>query len=162
MRTYLEKNNYEVFTANNGVEGLKLFRKKKPDLITLDVEMPQKGGLEFFSDISTERGRSRVPVLMVTARSNLQDIFRRIEIDGFISKPFELNEFLKEVERILSAPPRWHVFLFDLITSKKAVTIAGVLEAERYRATFVKDLEELKSNVLVCSPDYLVVAYERP
>ena len=82
MKYALEAKGYHVILAYNGLEGLEKLKKIKPDLIILDVHMPQMGGLEFYSRISTGHGHSKYPVLILTSRDDLEETFREIEVAG--------------------------------------------------------------------------------
>ncbi len=102
MHDILTKRGYRVLTAHNGEEGLKKIKHDEPHLIILDMNMPKMGGIAFYEAISAQDGKSRYPVLVLTARSNLEQLFRSFEIDGFIRKPFEIQDLLEEVKTILS------------------------------------------------------------
>lgn len=95
------KKGYEVITAYDGVEGMKKLETIDPDLVILDINMPKMGGIEFYHNICDDKSRTRYPVLVLTARSNLEQIFIDLNADGFMSKPFELDDLMTEVERIL-------------------------------------------------------------
>jgi len=98
----LENNNYDVRTANNGLEGLKKISEKDPDLIVLDINMPVMGGLEFFEKISFSGGESRYPVYVLTARENFERLFKEFDIVGFMTKPFNIDTLLSDFEGILN------------------------------------------------------------
>ena len=102
VKFQLEKKGYKVVPAYNGKEALDKLKDIKPDLIILDINMPTMGGLEFFNEISTEHGQPKYPVLVLTARANLEGIFKAIEVGGFVSKPFEIDYLISEVDRITS------------------------------------------------------------
>lgn len=101
MKITLESKKYKVETANNGIEGLAKLETIKPDLIILDMNMPKMGGLEFYQRICDSTDRPRYPVLVLTARANMEKLFKELNIDGFMAKPFEINDLLHEVETII-------------------------------------------------------------
>ena len=92
---------FEVQTADDGLEALQKVHEFRPDLIILDVNMPRMGGLEFYSKICGTNGRPLYPVLVLTARANIQGPFKDLEIDGFITKPFDIEHLVHEAELII-------------------------------------------------------------
>ena len=101
MKITLKSKNYKVETANNGLEGLVKLETLKPDLIILDMNMPKMGGLEFYQRICDGTDKPRYPVLVLTARANMEQLFKQLNIDGFMAKPFEIPDLLNEVDTIL-------------------------------------------------------------
>ncbi len=96
----LEQDNYHVTTAQNGTEGLELMEKAKPDLIILDIMMPDMSGWEICDRI---RKTSTVPIIMLTARSSQNDIVRGLQAgaDDYLIKPFHQAEMLARVSAVL-------------------------------------------------------------
>lgn len=92
---------FDVQTAGDGVEGLAKVHDFKPDLIILDMNMPRMGGIEFYSKICGTNGRPLYPVLVLTARANVQNMFKDLDIDGFMIKPFEIDQLVREAETII-------------------------------------------------------------
>ncbi len=101
MKITLNSKKYHVETANNGLEGLAKLETTKPDLIILDMNMPKMGGLEFYQRICDGKDRPKYPVLVLTARANMEQLFKQLNIDGFMAKPFEIADMLNEVETII-------------------------------------------------------------
>jgi len=97
----LKARGYIVETANNGLEGLSKLETLKPDLIILDMNMPKLGGLGFYQKICNGQGHPLYPVLVLTARANLEQLLVQMNIDGFIAKPFEIDELLRKVDAII-------------------------------------------------------------
>lgn len=159
IHLHLAKKGYEVMTASDGAEGLKLAKAKKPDLIVLDLEMPVKDGFEVFREMSTGHGHTKLPILVTTGRGELHDLFLKLDAAGFIAKPFEMPEFLSEVDHILAGRPQKHVFLADLASSPKAVKIAAALESERFKVTWVDGLDTLREFALFRHPDFFLMEY---
>ncbi len=90
MEYPLTKEGSEVLLAENGKEGLKLFYAEKPNLVILDVMMPEMDGGE---TCKSSRQLSDVPIIMVTARGNDNDIIKGLELgaDDYITKPFNVK-----------------------------------------------------------------------
>ena len=97
----LKAKGYVVETANNGLEGLSKLETIKPDLIILDMNMPKLGGIGFYQKILNSQDRPRYPVLVLTARTNLEQLLTQMNIDGFIAKPFEIDDLIRKVDTII-------------------------------------------------------------
>lgn len=92
---------FNVVTAVDGLDGLEKLKTVKPDLIILDMNMPRMNGLEFYEKIKGANEKPQYPVLVLTARANMEQLFRDLDVDGFMAKPFDLKELFKEGESII-------------------------------------------------------------
>ena len=103
LQDRLEMNDYKVFTAGNGKEGLEKALQEKPDVILLDVIMPIMDGHEMLESLRKQPGGAEASVIMLTARSQTQDIARAnaCGIEDYIVKPFDLSELLEKIETVL-------------------------------------------------------------
>jgi DNA-binding response OmpR family regulator len=103
LRDRLEMNEYRVITASNGKEGLETALQEKPDVILLDVIMPIMDGHEMLEALRRQPGGEEPSVIMLTARSQTQDISRAnaCGIDDYIVKPFDLSELLEKIESVV-------------------------------------------------------------
>ncbi|HOK95645.1 MAG TPA: response regulator [Anaerohalosphaeraceae bacterium] len=103
LKDRLEMNEYTVFTAANGQEGLQMAQQESPDLVLLDVIMPIMDGHEMLEQLRRQPWGRTIPVIMLTARSQAQDIARAraCEIEDYIIKPFDLSELLEKIENII-------------------------------------------------------------
>jgi len=103
LQDRLEMNEYQVVTAGNGREGLEKVEQEKPDVILLDVIMPIMDGHEMLEMLRKQPGGRDVSVIMLTARSQTQDIARAnaCGIDDYIVKPFDLSELLEKIESVV-------------------------------------------------------------
>lgn len=161
LKVRLVKNGYEVFAAYDGESGFKMAHDFRPDLIILDIQLPKKGGLEFYKEISPH-GRARFPVLILTARGELSGLFHEIEADGFMKKPFEAHDLLKEIERILEKSNQIDAFVIDSKEDPGSAEIIKALEVERYKAILIENLSEFKELGLVHRPRFVVMEYLQP
>lgn len=91
---------YEVSLAEDGVQGLKKLETYTPDLIILDLNMPHMGGIEFYQKIC-DNAVPRYPVFVLTARANMEKLFKDFNVDGFMAKPFEIPELINEISTVL-------------------------------------------------------------
>jgi two-component system alkaline phosphatase synthesis response regulator PhoP len=105
----LESKGYAVAKAYGGVEGLKKVRTENPDLIVLDVMMPDKDGYAVCKELKADAKYRSIPILLLTAVvSNIltsrytQEMGMETEADDFVDKPVEPQELIKRVERLLS------------------------------------------------------------
>lgn len=100
-RTILEANDYQVITANTCLSGIMLFSSHRPDLVLLDLGLPDKDGLEF---IRTIRNRQEVtPILVLSARTGETDKVEALDLgaNDYITKPFGTAELLARVRAAL-------------------------------------------------------------
>ena len=88
LRLYIEKGGYETVIANTGVQAIKKFETEKPDLILLDIMLPELDGWQVCREI---RKTSETPIIMLTAKGEVFDKVLRLELgaDDYVTKPFE-------------------------------------------------------------------------
>ncbi len=132
LKVNLERNGFDVFTAMNGQAGLEMFESRSPDLVILDIIMPDMDG---FSVCRRIREISGIPVIMLSARNDAADKVRCFELgaDDYVTKPFRAAELLARVQavirrRILAGlssplPLRFGDLSFDISLQK--ATFAG-------------------------------------
>ena len=112
METLLQDNGYDTVSASNGQEGLEKVKSESPDLVVLDVSMPEKSGMRFFKEIKADEDSKSIPVVFVTGVTGYardKDALRKFigsrssipDPEGFFSKPIEREEFLKKIEELL-------------------------------------------------------------
>ena len=100
VTSYLEREGYEIFTAQDGLEGLKLSKKVNPDIIVLDIMLPGMDGLELLSQIRRE---SNVYVIMLTAKTEETDKIVGLSVgaDDYVTKPFSPRELTARIKAAL-------------------------------------------------------------
>ncbi len=101
IRAWLGEYGYRVVTASRADEGLEKIRDYNPDLILLDIGMPEKDGFELLSELKNNRRTSSIPVLMLTAKSESSAILKAqsMKASDYITKPFKNQELLKLIRR---------------------------------------------------------------
>jgi two-component system alkaline phosphatase synthesis response regulator PhoP len=101
LRDNFEFEGYRVITASDGVEGLRRALEESPDLVILDVMMPQMSGLEVCRQLRAKR--ASIPIIMLTARGQEVDKVVGLELgaDDYVTKPFSIRELLARVKAIL-------------------------------------------------------------
>lgn len=97
--TNLQLEGYEVIPAYNGTEALELVREEKPDLVVLDVMMPEMNGWEVLQSLKTDPATEDLPVIMLTALSQDRDIERgwELEANAYLTKPFDPAKLIRIV-----------------------------------------------------------------
>jgi len=132
LRPKLKGAGYNVLTATNGIEALEQAKAQEPDLVVLDIMMPEKDGLETLKEI---RDFSAVPVIVLSARGADTDKIRGLELgaDDYLSKPFNPDELLARIRALrrrlepTEARKTLRTFSFEDLTVdfEKRVVIAG-------------------------------------
>ena len=104
IQVNLERAGYQVVTAYDGREALKKIEEEHPDLIVLDVMMPYMNGLETLKEIRANPQTRNLPVIMLTAKAQDQDVFQGYSygVDIYLTKPFNPVELLTFVKRIFT------------------------------------------------------------
>src|SRR5690625_877186 len=100
IKSYLEKEGYEVLQAFDGREGLDIFNSEDIDLVLLDLMIPEISGEELIKEI---RNKSEIPVIMVTAKVDEKDIINGLKLgaDDYMTKPFSPKELVQRVKTVL-------------------------------------------------------------
>jgi pilus assembly protein CpaE len=103
LSTWLTRHGYEVTVANDGWEALKLIRAKAPDLVITDVNMPNMNGLELTRRLRADHRTARIPVVMLSARKQADDVLTGYAegADEYIPKPVEMAVLSAKVEVLL-------------------------------------------------------------
>lgn len=99
----LKKKNYAVVIARDGHEAIKLLESEQPDLILLDVMMPELDGYETLLQIKANEAHKNVKVVFLTAKNKTSDIEKGLKMgaDGYITKPFSIKKVTTEIEKLL-------------------------------------------------------------
>ncbi|MEF2918923.1 MAG: response regulator transcription factor [Acutalibacteraceae bacterium] len=100
LRLYIEKEGFETAIAYNGMQALKLFEQEKPELILLDIMLPELDGWQVCREV---RKTSQVPIIMLTAKGEVFDRVLGLELgaDDYVVKPFEAKEIIARIHAVL-------------------------------------------------------------
>ena len=104
IRLILGRRGFEVKGATGGVEGLRMVREEKPDLVLLDLMMPDMDGWEVYQQIKADEKTKGIPVIVVTAKAQSIDKVLGLHIakvDDYIAKPFSPQDLLNSIEKVL-------------------------------------------------------------
>ena len=104
IQVNLERQGYEVVTAYNGRECLEKVASEKPDLVVLDLMMPEMTGFEVLEELKKNPETQNIPVIMLTARTQDQDVLRGWQsgVECYLTKPFNPIELLTFIKRIFA------------------------------------------------------------
>ncbi len=105
IRLILTRRGFDVRGANGGKEGLEVIRKDHPDLILLDLMMPDMDGWEVYQQMKADESTKNIPVIVVTAKAQSIDKVLGLHIakvDDYIAKPFSPQELLNSVDNVLA------------------------------------------------------------
>lgn len=105
IRLILGRRGFEVYGAPGGVEGIRLVREMHPDLVLLDLMMPDMDGWEVYQQMKADAALRDIPVIVVTAKAqNIDKVLglHIAKVDDYIAKPFSPKELMDSVDKILS------------------------------------------------------------
>jgi two-component system alkaline phosphatase synthesis response regulator PhoP len=164
VRSYLEKAGYSILTAYDGETALKLLRSEKPQLLILDLMLPDRDGWDVAQMVRGDKQLAATPIIMLTARVEDNDKIVGLEIgaDDYITKPFNPREVVARVRALLRRtqiqqnPPssqRLQVGPLTLDTGKRELTIV-----EEQISLTPSEFELLK--VLMQNPGYVITRDE--
>jgi len=162
VQTILSWAGYKTFMARNGREGVDMALHVQPDLILLDVMMPELSGWEVCTTLKNAPETRRIPVAMLTVKSEIRDLITGMQVgaDDYVTKPFTRRRLLSSVRKLLdergeAAPPaylasenddvRFRNLLFDPITELPTVPV--IIDALRDRLLDSRDLGVLVVDV---------------
>jgi chemosensory pili system protein ChpA (sensor histidine kinase/response regulator) len=99
----LERNNFEVITAKDGLDALERMVERVPDLMLLDIEMPRMDGYELATAMKADARLAKVPIIMITSRTGDKHRQRAMDIgvDRYLGKPYQENELMRNVFSLL-------------------------------------------------------------
>jgi chemosensory pili system protein ChpA (sensor histidine kinase/response regulator) len=101
----LERHNYQVVTAKDGVDALAQLQDLQPDVMLLDIEMPRMDGFELATHMQNEESFSSIPIIMITSRTGEKHRDRAFEIgvNNYMGKPYQEDELIKNIQSALSS-----------------------------------------------------------
>lgn len=104
VRRIMLSQNYSLLEAVNAAEALDILKNTRPDLILMDINMPEMDGYTLTAKIKSMPGFERIPILALTANVMRGDKEKTLEAgcDGYIQKPLDVDQLINEVERFLS------------------------------------------------------------
>lgn len=106
LELLFNENGFETATASDGKEALEMVKSFKPDIVTLDIIMPEQSGVKFYRDLKKDAQYEKLPVIIITGVSPYKDLFKRDFATmpkpfAFIEKPIDSEVLLKKVNEAL-------------------------------------------------------------
>ena len=105
IKMILERKGYEIISTNDGMEGFEVIEREKPDLVLLDLMMPNIDGWDIYHQLKSNENTNQIPVIIISAKAQPIDKVLGIQIakvNNYISKPFKPQELLESIESILN------------------------------------------------------------
>ena len=134
---------YTIYTANNGVKGLKIANNKHIDFIISDVMMPEMDGFEFCKHIKKDINTSHIPFVIISARTETKDKVEayKLGVDAYLIKPFNKQELLLIIKNLLEKKQKQISFLSNLLHLKN--NHKEVLDINELDLNLVKNIQEV-------------------
>jgi DNA-binding response OmpR family regulator/two-component sensor histidine kinase len=147
---------YKVIEAEDGLEGLKMAEKFMPDLIVSDVMMPNMDGIELCKKIKSDIKTSHIPVILLTAKTELLSKYEGIKIgaDDYISKPFEIEYLLLRINNLLKSREQLKkTFQLNNSLTPSEVIVSSL--DEKFLTQLIKEIENGLTD-----PNFTVISLE--
>jgi len=174
MRTLLtqtlEGAGYQVIQAEDGDAGYQMAKSAKPDLIISDILMPQMDGNELMKKLKESEFGKQIPFMVVSARSQMKDYFEMMNADGFISKPYDADDLLSQVESTLAKYGKKKDELMGGGAGRKKILILDNEEQEydkykkilmdnKFEVNITKTLKECVDSATQFRPDLVAIRF---
>jgi CheY-like chemotaxis protein len=153
IKKRLESSGFLVDVAMDGQEGLQKVKESRPDLVITDIVMPVMDGFAFYKALLSDQGLAGIAVLVLSGRKKMEESFRALGVEHFLSKPFEAQGLLDKVNQILDCDKSVQV---KSATSLKAaflgkkILIAGSAKSV---LAVMRDLLEGQGHLVECVLD---------
>ncbi len=99
VQPFLESHGFAVTVALDGDEGIEKLKAEQPDLIILDVQMPRMNGYAFIFEMKRLEGAKKIPVIVLTAKEKMAEIFKAEGVKEYITKPFKPEVLLSNINK---------------------------------------------------------------
>jgi len=105
MQSILEERGYSILTVTNGIEALELLKQELPNLIILDIMMPEMNGFGVLESVKKFEATAKIPVIILTARNNLKDQEKAISMGAadYLIKPIDIDDVVERVNRLMNS-----------------------------------------------------------
>ncbi|HLD56054.1 MAG TPA: response regulator [Candidatus Omnitrophota bacterium] len=102
LKLRIEADGFEVAQAGDGEEGLTVYEREKPNLIILDTGMPKMDGFTFVKVFKSKYSLEETPILVLTGRSGMRELFELEGVRAFLTKPCNGEELVEKIKSILN------------------------------------------------------------
>ncbi len=155
LRQQLGELGYHVLLANDGLEGVRLARTARPDLIILDIMMPEISGFDVAAMLKSDPDTRAIPILVLTIVEDAERGYR-IGVDSYLQKPHDIGLLAHEIERVLKGRGDGRRAMIVSDDADRARLRADV-EAQGYEVVCACDFTECVETLRRCSPDFVLV-----
>ncbi|MBL8012636.1 MAG: response regulator [Candidatus Omnitrophica bacterium] len=101
LRKRLESLQYTVITAGDGAVGFNMLQEHHPDLVVLDIVMPQMDGYTFVQELKRSANFKKLPVIIITAKADMEPLFLTEGVNSCLLKPIQIQVFLNKVRELI-------------------------------------------------------------
>lgn len=102
LKERLKSEGYKVEAAFNGLEGIEKAKKIKPDLILVDVMMPELDGYSMTQRLKEDDLTTGIPIIVITIKETMKELFQKLGVNNFFTKPFDTEQLLEAIKNILA------------------------------------------------------------
>ena len=99
VKIRLQSKGFQVALAHDGRQAIEAIKQESPDLVILDVLMPVMDGYSCLREINAKFGRGKIPIIVLTARDRMKDLFDLEGIEDYVIKPFDHEDLLTRIDR---------------------------------------------------------------
>ena len=156
LRQSLNNQGYAVKEAQNGLDGINQIKKEKPDLIILDVMMPQINGFDTAAIIKNDPFTMDIPIIMLSIFEDRERGYQ-LGIDRYMTKPIESNKLMKEIGLLLSQGTSPKKILVVDTTASTLLTLSEILKTQGYNVVEASNGEECIEKAVSVKPDMIIV-----
>lgn len=157
LKQELEEAGYRVITAKDGLEAIEVAKLAKPDLITLDVMMPEINGFDVAASLKNDPFTMNIPIIIISAKDKEAGC-HLLGIDKYLTKPIKADVLLKEVESLIhkqDSTKRKVLLVDENQTATNMLT--QVLEAQGYHVETVYNGDDCMEKILEYQPDTVII-----
>lgn len=102
LEARLKRADYQVLKADNGAEAARIVKVGQPDLIILDVMMPEMDGYTFVREIKKDEANKDIPIIILSAKGKMKDLFGAEGVEDYLEKPFDPDKLLGKIKSYLT------------------------------------------------------------
>ncbi len=156
LRQSLQNQGYAVQEAKDGLDAIYQIKVKKPDLIILDVMMPQINGFDTAAIIKNDPTKMDIPIIMLSIFEDKKRGYQ-LGVDKYMTKPIESNKLMKEIGFLLSQGTSAKKVLVVDTTASTLLTLSEILKAQGYNVVEASNGEECIEKAISVKPDMIIV-----
>ncbi len=156
LKQELEAVGYEVWLAQDGMEAIAQVKKRKPDLITLDIMMPQMNGFDVAAVLKSDPNTMDIPIIVLSIIEDRERGYR-LGIDRYLTKPLNVDALLQEASTLINQGASKRKVLVVDEHNSTIKTLIDVLKTRGYNVTEASNGDELMQKAMSDRPDMIIV-----